>query len=61
MRVMGIEGLLASVVLLIMPFVILAVLVRVLPTKRLEEPTGGPGAPGAGPGTLHPAVGAPGA
>jgi len=38
MEVMGIEGLLASLVLLALPFVILAVLIRLLPTKRLEEP-----------------------
>ena len=37
MEVMGIEGLLAAVVLLALPFLILAVLIRVLPTKRLEE------------------------
>jgi Ni/Fe-hydrogenase subunit HybB-like protein len=61
MEVMGIEGLLASVVLLIMPFVILAVLVRVFPTKRLEDQAGGPGVPGVGPGLPHPAAGAPGA
>ena len=35
MEVMGIEGLLASLGLLAMPFVIFAVLVRLLPTKRL--------------------------
>jgi Ni/Fe-hydrogenase subunit HybB-like protein len=37
MEVMGIEGLLVALVLLALPLVILAVLVRVLPTKRLEE------------------------
>lgn len=37
MEVMGIEGLLAALVLLALPFVILAVLIRILPTKRLEE------------------------
>ena len=35
MEVMGIEGLLASLGLLALPFVIFAVLVRMLPTKRL--------------------------
>ena len=35
MEVMGIEGLLASLGLLALPFVIFAVLVRLLPTKRL--------------------------
>ncbi len=38
MEVMGIEGLVASLLLLALPFVILAVLIRLLPTKRLEEP-----------------------
>jgi Ni/Fe-hydrogenase subunit HybB-like protein len=61
MEIMGIEGLLASVVLLIMPFVILAVLVRVLPTKRLEDQAGGPGTPGVPPARPHLAAGAPGA
>ncbi len=37
MEVMGIEGLLAALLLLALPFVILAVLIRVLPTKRLDE------------------------
>jgi Ni/Fe-hydrogenase subunit HybB-like protein len=37
MEVMGIEGLLAALVLLALPFVILAILIRLLPTKRLEE------------------------
>lgn len=37
MEVMGIEGFLAAIVLLALPFVILAVLVRVLPTKRLVD------------------------
>ncbi len=37
MEVMGIEGLLAALVLLALPFVILAMLIRILPTKRLEE------------------------
>jgi Ni/Fe-hydrogenase subunit HybB-like protein len=37
MEVMGIEGLLAALVLLALPFVLLAILIRLLPTKRLEE------------------------
>jgi Ni/Fe-hydrogenase subunit HybB-like protein len=37
MEVMGIEGFLTAIVLLALPFVILAVLVRVLPTKRLVD------------------------
>jgi Ni/Fe-hydrogenase subunit HybB-like protein len=37
MEVMGIEGFLAAIVLLALPFVILAVLIRVLPTKRLVD------------------------
>ncbi len=37
MEVMGIEGFLAAIVLLVLPFVILAVLIRVLPTKRLVD------------------------
>ena len=37
MEVMGIEGFLAAMVLLALPFVILAVLIRLLPTRRLEE------------------------
>ncbi len=40
MEVTGIEGLLVALVVLTLPFLILAVLVRILPTKRLEdEPT----------------------
>jgi len=39
MEVMGIEGFLTALVLLALPFVILAVLIRVLPTKRLTEET----------------------
>ncbi len=38
MEVMGIEGLVAALALLALPFVVLAVLIRLLPTKRLEEP-----------------------
>jgi predicted membrane protein len=57
MEVMGIEGLLTALVLLALPFVILTVLVRLLPTKRLEYPaTTGDGAAllmsGADPVTL---------
>ena len=37
MEVMGIEGLVAALGLLALPFIILAVLIRLLPTKRLEE------------------------
>jgi len=37
MEVMGIEGFLSATVLLALPFVILAVLIRVLPTKRLVD------------------------
>jgi Ni/Fe-hydrogenase subunit HybB-like protein len=37
MEVMGIEGFLTALVLLALPFVILAVLIRVLPTKRLSQ------------------------
>ncbi len=38
MEVTGIEGLVVALALLALPFVILAVLIRLLPTKRLEEP-----------------------
>jgi Ni/Fe-hydrogenase subunit HybB-like protein len=37
MEITGIEGLVMSIGLLILPFVILAVLVRLLPTRRLDE------------------------
>ena len=37
LEVMGIEGFLAAIVLLALPYVILAVLIRVLPTKRLVD------------------------
>ncbi len=37
MEVMGLEGLVTALVLLALPFVILAVLIRLLPTKRGEE------------------------
>jgi len=37
MEVMGIEGFITAMVLLALPFVILAVLIRVLPTRRLAD------------------------
>ena len=37
LEVTGIEGLLTAIVLLVAPFVILAILVRVLPLRRLED------------------------
>ncbi|MBI1999741.1 MAG: polysulfide reductase NrfD [candidate division NC10 bacterium] len=37
MEVMGIEGLLTALVLLALPFVILAIMIRVLPTERLGD------------------------
>ena len=37
MEVMGIEGLLTALALLVTPFIILTVLLRILPTRRLEE------------------------
>ena len=41
MEVMGIEGIFTALALLALPFAILAVLIRVLPTKRLaDEPSG---------------------
>ena len=42
MEVMGIEGFLSAMVLLALPFVILAVLIRVLPTRRLVDEAPGP-------------------
>jgi Ni/Fe-hydrogenase subunit HybB-like protein len=42
MEVMGIEGFLVAMVLLALPFVILAALIRVLPTKRLVDEAPGP-------------------
>jgi Ni/Fe-hydrogenase subunit HybB-like protein len=45
MEVMGIEGFLAAIVLLALPFVILAVLIRVLPTKRLADEVPGAASP----------------
>jgi Ni/Fe-hydrogenase subunit HybB-like protein len=41
MEVMGIEGLVAALVLLALPFLILYVLVKLLPTRRLDEPVAG--------------------
>ena len=37
MEVLGLEGLITALALLVVPFVILAVLLRVLPLRRLEE------------------------
>jgi Ni/Fe-hydrogenase subunit HybB-like protein len=37
MEVMGIEGLLVALLLLALPLAVLAVLIRILPTRRLEE------------------------
>jgi predicted membrane protein len=37
MEVLGIEGLITALALLVAPFLILAVLLRVLPIRRLEE------------------------
>jgi Ni/Fe-hydrogenase subunit HybB-like protein len=37
MEVVSIEGLLAALVLLVLPFIILAVMIRVLPTEPLED------------------------
>jgi Ni/Fe-hydrogenase subunit HybB-like protein len=42
MEFMGIEGLIGALVILVLPFVLLAVLIRVLPTTRLPEDTAGP-------------------
>jgi Ni/Fe-hydrogenase subunit HybB-like protein len=42
MEVMGLEGFLTAMALLALPFVILAVLIRVLPTKRLADEAPGP-------------------
>jgi Ni/Fe-hydrogenase subunit HybB-like protein len=41
MEVTGIEGLLTALALMALPFVILAALVALLPTRRLSEPGGG--------------------
>jgi hypothetical protein len=38
MEVFGIEGLATALVLLILPFIILAVLMKVLPTKTVVAP-----------------------
>ena len=45
MEVMGIEGILTAMALLALPFVILAVLIRVLPTKRLTDEASGTASP----------------
>ncbi len=45
MEVMGIEGLLAALLLLALPFIILAVLIRLLPGKRLDEEAPSAGQP----------------
>jgi Ni/Fe-hydrogenase subunit HybB-like protein len=37
MEVLGLEGLITAVALLIAPFIILTILLRVLPVRRLEE------------------------
>jgi hypothetical protein len=43
MELTGIESLLTAVVLLCLPFIILAVLVQILPTRSMaERPTGAP-------------------
>ncbi|HLF48630.1 MAG TPA: polysulfide reductase, partial [Methylomirabilota bacterium] len=39
MEVTGIEGLVAALVLLALPFVVLYVLIKLLPTRRLDERT----------------------
>jgi Ni/Fe-hydrogenase subunit HybB-like protein len=44
MELTGMEGLLTALVLLAMPFVILTVLLRILPTRRLSETQPGPAA-----------------
>ena len=42
MEVLGIEGLLTALALLVTPFIILSILLRILPTRRLEDqPTTG--------------------
>ncbi len=38
MEMTGLEGLLTALVLLALPFVILTILVRILPTRRLQDP-----------------------
>ena len=45
MEVMGIEGIFTAMALLALPFVILAVLIRVLPTKRLADEASGTASP----------------
>ena len=42
MEVMGIEGLLTALVLLILPYLVLALLIRVLPTRRVEDQAASP-------------------
>ncbi|HEY6865789.1 MAG TPA: NrfD/PsrC family molybdoenzyme membrane anchor subunit [Candidatus Eisenbacteria bacterium] len=42
MQVAGIEGLIMALALLVAPYVILAVLIRILPTRRLSEPPPAP-------------------
>jgi Ni/Fe-hydrogenase subunit HybB-like protein len=44
MEIFGIEGLLTAIALMIVPFVILAILVKLLPLRRLEEPIPTPSA-----------------
>ncbi len=56
MEVMGIEGLLTTLLLLALPFVILAVLIRVLPTRPLEESVPAAGEPLAPAGAADPAT-----
>ncbi len=53
MEVTGIEGLATALVLLLLPFVILAILIRLLPTRRLDEPM--PEATWPAPGIAAPA------
>jgi predicted membrane protein len=45
MEVMGIEGLAAALALLALPFLILYVLIRLLPTERIEDRLAPHGAP----------------
>jgi len=45
MEVMGIEGIFTALALLALPFAILAVLIRVLPTKRLADEASGTASP----------------
>jgi hypothetical protein len=41
MEMLGLEGLLTALVLIAIPFIILAVLVRILPTQRLGDQLSG--------------------